>query len=184
MAYVIALTASREALLLSADRIAGLKEVLGELSIIAEISGEFQGEVILMSGANLIGTRYTHTFHPISSASQRPQIFHSAHVTSQSGTGLVHSAPAHGQEDYHAFAKAGLLPSELRSPIDDDGRFTASVDEWSDGQAAALIGKEVLGEGITLMVQLLRRSGALLAEQAITHRYPYDWKSKKPIIIR
>jgi isoleucyl-tRNA synthetase len=72
----------------------------------------------------------------------------------------------------------------LRCPIDDEGRFTAAVSEWSEGKAQDLIGKEVLGDGIDAMLDLLRSQGVLLAEQSIQHRYPYDWKSKKPVIIR
>lgn len=46
------------------------------------------------------------------------------------------------------------------------------------------MGKGVLGEGTDAMVDLLRERGVLLAEETIEHRYPYDWKSKKPIIVR
>lgn len=112
-------------------------------------------------------------------------MFASTHVTSDSGTGLVHSAPAHGHEDYLAFYEAGIMPAELRCPIDDDGRFTSVVSEWAgEVDCNALVGKEVLEQGTDEMIKLLDRHGYLLAEEAIEHRYPYDWKSKSPIIVR
>jgi isoleucyl-tRNA synthetase len=133
----------------------------------------------------LSGTRYTHPFHPPSDSAPRPVVFPSSHVTDQSGTGLVHSAPAHGHEDYIAFSKAGLLPKELRCPVDDDGCFTAEVVDWAGSEdARALVSKSVLGDGVGAMVDLLRRQSALLAEETIEHRYPHDWKTKEPIIVR
>ncbi|WWC62815.1 isoleucine-tRNA ligase [Kwoniella dejecticola CBS 10117] len=115
----------------------------------------------------------------------RPYVMAARHVTAQAGTGLVHSAPAHGHEDYEAAMTAGILPDELRCPVNDEGRFTSDLAKWTeDGIATALIGKEVLGDGSDAVVEILRNQGVLLAEQKIEHRYPYDWKSKKPIIVR
>lgn len=97
----------------------------------------------------------------------------------------MHSAPAHGHEDYLAFAAAGLLPDALRCPVDDDGRFTADVDDWagvSSGQS--LVGKAVLGDAVPAVIDLLKEQGVLLAEENLEHRYPHDWKSKEPVIVR
>lgn len=102
---------------------------------------------------------------------------HADHVTTESGTGLVHMAPVHGHEDFEVFAAAKLLPADLRCPVDDVGRFDETV-------AERLSGKEVLGEGSGEVCLMLQESGMLLAEQWITHRYPYDWKTKSPTIIR
>lgn len=140
--------------------------------------------IIAYAGSDLVGTTYTHRFHPPSAASPRPSVFLSNHVTSDSGTGLVHSAPAHGYEDYESFAAAGILPANLRCPIDDDGRFTDELVAWADDDVSVLVGKPVLGDGIDAMISLLRQDGTLLAEELISHRYPCDWKTKEPIIIR
>ncbi|WWC88449.1 uncharacterized protein L201_003360 [Kwoniella dendrophila CBS 6074] len=138
-----------------------------------------------MVRSQLVGTQYTHLFHPTSSSQSKPSIMAAKHVTAQAGTGLVHSAPAHGHEDYEAFIAAGMLPEELRCPVDDDGRFTPDLTYWTEGDlATSLVGQEVLGKGTHMMVDLLRDNAVLLAEQDIEHRYPYDWKSKKPIIVR
>lgn len=141
--------------------------------------------MLIPAGVDLVGTRYTHRFHPKSSPLPRPVVFHSKHVTSQSGTGLVHSAPAHGYEDYQAFVQAGILPTDVRCPIDDAGCFTLPLVEWSgDRETQRLVGKSVLCDGVGVMIDLLREEGSLLAEQEVEHRYPCDWKTKEPVIVR
>lgn len=106
-------------------------------------------------------------------------------MTAESGTGLVHSAPAHGHDDYLAFSKAGLLPKDLRCPVDDDGCLTEEVATWAGTEdARELVGKRVLGDAVPAVIALLRSQGVLLAEETIEHRYPHDWKTKEPVIVR
>jgi isoleucyl-tRNA synthetase len=84
-----------------------------------------------------------------------------------------------------AFQKAGLLPDDLRCPIDDEGCFTSEVAKWADmDSASSLVGKSVLGNAVPAVIELLRAQNALLAEETIEHRYPHDWKTKEPVIIR
>ncbi|KAJ2613621.1 isoleucine-tRNA ligase [Coemansia sp. RSA 1365] len=96
------------------------------------------------------------------------------YVTSDSGTGLVHSAPGHGKEDYEFGLSHGI---DAYSPVDDYGRFT-------DDAGPELAGKEVLGEGTSAVIEMLTSTGQLLFQQKFTHSYPYDWRSKLPIIQR
>jgi isoleucyl-tRNA synthetase len=146
---------------------------------------------MLTLGDDLIGTRYTHLFQPPSAS--KPQVFAAKYVTASSGTGLVHTAPAHGQEDYEAFRTAfpesfsvNLTSPQLRCPVDDDGKFTKALVGWATDQAAAerLVGLSVLGDGVGAVIDMLRTDGCLLAQEEIEHRYPCDWKTKEPIIIR
>lgn len=67
----------------------------------------------------------------------------------------------------------------LRCPIDDDGKFVG-VGEGGE----SLEGKDILGDGIGAMIDLGRERGWVLSEKEIKHKYPYDWKSKQPVIIR
>ena len=174
MVYVLVTTSSGQLLLVAVDRLPDLTKMLGDLEVVTTILG-----------SDLCGTRYTHLFHPSSSNLPRPVILPSRHVTATSGTGLVHSAPAHGYEDYQAFGEAGLMPSELRSPIDDHGRFTDALLGWSDiPEVQELVGKEVLQDGTSVMIDILKQQKTLLAEETIEHRYPLDWKTSKPIIVR
>jgi isoleucyl-tRNA synthetase len=102
---------------------------------------------------------------------------HADHVTTESGTGLVHMAPVHGHDDYQAFAAMKMLPEDLHCPVNDEGRF-------DDTMPSRLAGKEVLGDGTNAVICMLQQQGMLLAEELLRHRYPYDWKTKTPVIIR
>jgi isoleucyl-tRNA synthetase len=94
------------------------------------------------------------------------------HVTFEDGTGLVHTAPGHGEEDFIA-AKLYSLP--VLSPIDERGYFTEEAPGF---------------EGIfyddanKLVTEKLEENGALLKLQFITHSYPHDWRTKKPVMYR
>jgi isoleucyl-tRNA synthetase len=96
------------------------------------------------------------------------------YITTESGTGLVHTAPGHGQEDYATGLKYGL---ELLSPVDDAGKFTIEAGEQ-------FVGLSVLKEGNEAVVVALEESGALLKAEDYGHKYPYDWRTKKPTIFR
>jgi len=95
-------------------------------------------------------------------------------VTMDTGTGAVHVAPGHGEDDY-SLGKANGLP--ILSPVDDLGRYTEEVG------LPALVGKYVF-EANADIVGLLRDRGMLIAQQPYQHSYPYCWRSKTPIIFR
>lgn len=143
-------------------------------SLATRIEGLPQGaklEVLgTFKGAELAGTKYT---HPLAGRTSEV-VVGGDYITTDSGTGLVHTAPGHGQEDYQTGLKYGL---ELLSPVDDAGRFTAEA-------GAEFEGKSVLGEGNIAVIDALRAAGALIAQEAYEHKYPYDWRTKKPTIFR
>ncbi|CAG8624075.1 4995_t:CDS:10, partial [Ambispora gerdemannii] len=93
----------------------------------------------------------------------------------KSSQGLVHIAPGHGMEDYETCRELNL---DAFCPVDDFGRFTSEVGELS------FEGKAVLTEGTTAVIEYLNANKILLKEQKHTHKYPYDWRTKKPIILR
>ena len=95
-------------------------------------------------------------------------------VTMDSGTGAVHIAPGHGEDDYWLGKQNGL---PILSPVDDHGRFT------DEAGLPKLTGKYVFDANIDI-VNLLCDRGALLGEQKFHHSYPYCWRSKTPIIFR
>ncbi|MGL5925154.1 isoleucine--tRNA ligase [Chroococcidiopsis sp.] len=110
--------------------------------------------------------------HPLCDR-ENPIVIGGDYVTTESGTGLVHTAPGHGQEDYQVGMRYNL---PILSPVDADGNFTAEA-----GQFAKL---NVLGEGNAAVVQALEQAGSLLKEEPYVHKYPYDWRTKKPVILR
>jgi isoleucyl-tRNA synthetase len=123
--------------------------------------------------ATLPGEALEHTVckHPI--FDRLSPIILGEHVTAESGTGLVHTAPGHGRDDFNVGQKYGL---GLLSPVNDYGVFTEEA-----GQFAGL---KVLKEGNLAVIDALQESGLLLKEEAYQHKYPYDWRTKKPTIVR
>jgi len=99
------------------------------------------------------------------------------HVTTEAGTGLVHTAPAHGVDDYNVGRQYGL---PVNNPVGNDGRFISTVPALSTGELA---GKTVW-EANPLVLAELAASGRLLHEEKIRHSYPHCWRHKTPIIFR
>ena len=94
------------------------------------------------------------------------------YVTQDQGTGCVHIAPGHGQEDYEVGMRYGL---PVMAPVDPEGRFTA--------EAGDLQGESVF-KADGLIVQKLIEHGALLKHDKLTHSYPHCWRCKRPVIFR
>lgn len=93
-------------------------------------------------------------------------------VSMEDGTGIVHIATGHGQEDYQAGLEYGL---EVISPLNDRGQFTKEVPEFE--------GVNIF-KANPLIIEKLRKEGNLLAELKIEHSYPHCWRCKKPVIFR
>lgn len=99
------------------------------------------------------------------------------HVTLDQGTGVVHTAPGHGEEDYEMGLKYGL---DIYSPVDDRGRFTEVL---GAGHDLPLQGETVF-KANKMIVEKLKEKGALLHEEKIVHSYPHCWRCKNPVIFR
>jgi len=138
------------------------------LAVCAEIfSWENYEQVQTVKGAELENLQAEHPIY------QRPSpLVLADYVTLDSGTGCVHTAPGHGQEDYETGLKYGL---EVLSPLDDQGRFLPSVKFFA--------GLDIFSAN-PKVIEKLRELGHLLAEQKISHSYPHCWRCKKPVIFR
>jgi isoleucyl-tRNA synthetase len=121
------------------------------------------------SGAKIEGLRARHPF-----LNREAVVLTADFVTMDSGTGLVHIAPGHGEDDYLLGRQNNL---RILSPVDDHGRLT------DEAGLADLTGKYVFDANAEI-VNLLRQRGMLLAEEKFHHSYPYCWRSKTPIIFR
>ena len=140
-------------------------ELIGKLT--ATLGMDFQEE------ASFSGEKLEHVIcrHPLC---DRPSpLILGDHVTAESGTGLVHTAPAHGQDDFQVGQKYNL---GIICPVNDYGIFTELA-----GQFAGL---SVLKEGNAAVIEALQAKGCLIKEEAYVHKYPYDWRTKKPVIVR
>ena len=120
-----------------------------------------------LEGAELAGLEYRHPW-----IERTGRIAGAPFVAMDTGTGLVHIAPGHGEEDYELGRALGL---RIYNPVDDDGRFVPEVAHFA---------------GLTVwdanprIVDLLKERGALVAEVQLTHTYPHCWRCKNPTLFR
>ncbi len=130
--------------------------------------GVAEPEVVLkLKGERLLGMKCAHPMFDRDSV-----IILADYVTWDTGTGCVHTAPGHGAEDFESGKKYNL---PTLSPVDGAGRFTAEVPSYQ--------GRTVF-ESNRPIAEELRKNGYLLAEDEITHSYPFCWRCKQPLIFR
>src|SRR6266516_3640187 len=164
-----------------------------ELYVVQEFSRDGTSEILLLADKRVAqfcaGTKFEPTGEPLASfpgakidriKARHPFLDREAivltadFVTMDTGTGAVHIAPGHGEDDYW-LGKQNDLP--ILSPVDDHGRFT------DEAGLPKLTGKYVFDANRDI-INLLRERGMLLAVQNFHHSYPYCWRSKTPIIFR
>jgi isoleucyl-tRNA synthetase len=155
--YVVAETAAG-ALLLAADLVGPA------LDAVKLEAGSVRGP---WKGKDLAELKFRHPFLDL----QVPAVL-ADYVTLDQGTGIVHTAPGHGVEDFQTGQKYGI---EAYAPIDDRGRYLEGLPEYK--------GKTVF-EANPIIVALLRDRGALLGEQKLSHSYPHCWRCHNPVIFR
>jgi len=148
-----------------------VERVLNEVGVRGEIVETFKGE-------ELEGIRYTHVLMDEYPAQREfrekyewaHRVVLGEHVTLDDGTGLVHTAPGHGEEDFEVGRQYGL---PIYSPVDDEGRYTEGF--W-EGTYVRDADKEI--------IERLREKGYLVKAGTIEHKYPHCWRCKTPLIFR
>jgi isoleucyl-tRNA synthetase len=155
--YVVIAT-ERGKLLLAADRVAALQ---------ADCGINQAEELARFKGRNFEGMKFQHPFLPI----QVPGLL-ADYVTLDQGSGIVHTAPGHGADDFNSGQKYGL---EIYAPLDDKGVYTEGLPEYK--------GKDVFAAN-PIIVKLLADHGALLGHHSYKHSYPHCWRCHNPVIFR
>jgi isoleucyl-tRNA synthetase len=122
---------------------------------------------VAMAGVDLAGTVCRHPW-----IDRDVPVLPAEFVAMDTGTGLVHIAPGHGEEDYDLGKKAGLA---IYNPVDDDGRFVPDVAEFAG---------MTVWEANPNIIAHLRERGALVASKPLTHSYPHCWRCKNPTLFR
>ena len=152
----------------------GVQSSKGVLIIVKEAIKNLKDKVEINSaplfeikGALLEGIKAKHPF-----IDRVSKVVVADFVETGEGSGIVHIAPGHGEEDYEVGLKYGL---DIYAPVDDKGRFTEDVPYFA-GQNVFISNKAI--------IEHLKEKGALLWEGKITHSYPHCWRCKKPIIFR
>jgi isoleucyl-tRNA synthetase len=155
--YLIAETSAGK-LLLAKER---LNALATELKLDAN---NFHGS---WKGKDFEGVQFQHPFLDL----RVPGVL-ADYVTLDAGSGIVHTAPGHGADDFRTGQKYGL---EAYAPQDDDGRFTEGLPEYK--------GKTVW-EANPIVIELLKKRGMLVGESKLTHSYPHCWRCHNPVIFR
>ena len=165
---------------------------------------------VTCTGSRLVGLGAKPPFGANENA--RVPIIPAEHVTVDSGTGVVHTAPGHGQDDFVAWSqwRGSLIGQSFDSqveldsqegeeskgesdddqdilcPVDDEGRYVNEIGVMTGGVMDGLEGRPVVGkESVNQdVVALLRKHCLLLRHDHHVHRYPYDWRTKEPTIVR
>jgi isoleucyl-tRNA synthetase len=146
----------------------GLLVLADELAPAALERFGLQGEMLAAAkGAALEGLGLRHPFYE-----RDVPVIVGAHVTLEAGTGLVHTAPAHGAEDWEVGQHYGL---PVENPVGNDGRFFAQI---------PLVGGQLVWDANATIIGELERRGALLKQARVGHSYPHCWRHKTPIIYR
>lgn len=132
-----------------------------------------------IAGKDLIGVKYEPLFPYFAEeyGSKAFRVIGGSYVTSDSGTGIVHNAPAFGEEDYTACLENGIFTEddEVANPVDDAGKFTSRVTDFAN-----LYVKDADKE----IIKYLTASGNLLLATQIRHSYPFCWRSDTPLLYR
>ena len=140
-------------------RLEAMQAVLGDVDV--TMVGRCMGEA-------LAGLIYDHPF-----CDRQSPILTADHVTLEEGTGLVHTAPGHGTEDYVVGLEAGL---DVYCPVQGDGTYDDTVPAWLHGMS--------VWDANEVIMSRLRETGHLVHHVEYSHSYPHDGRSKTPVIFR
>ncbi|WP_277068969.1 isoleucine--tRNA ligase, partial [Saccharomonospora viridis] len=160
----------------------GKRFVLAEarLSAYAKELGEEPEIVARYKGADLLGTRYAPPFPYFVGHENAHRVLAADYVTTEDGTGIVHIAPAYGEEDKAVTDAAGITPV---TPVDSKGRFDSQVPDYE--------GQNVFEANANIIRDLKNGTGSagqqgaiLLRHETYEHAYPHCWRCRNPLIYR
>ncbi len=141
------------------------------------------GKVLAVTrGENLAGLDFEHPFYDVPdngegtySYRRLSPVFLADYATADDGTGIVHSSPAYGVEDFNSCIAHGIAVDDILNPVQGNGRY---VDELP------LFGGLNIWKAAPLVIDKLRDAGRLMTTETITHSYPHCWRHKSPVIYR
>lgn len=127
-------------------------------------------------GQNLAGLDFEHPLYEVDAGYRRLSPVHLAdYATADDGTGIVHSAPAYGVEDFESCRAQGLAPEQILNPVQGHGSYAADL---------ALFGGQPIWQAVPQIIAALRSAHRLLCSREIRHSYPHCWRHKSPVIYR
>jgi len=142
------------------------RELYGSFAKVAGLP-DAPSPLLEVKGSELEGINFRHPF-----IDRMSPVLVGTHVTDEAGTGIVHTAPGHGQEDFEIGLKYGL---DVYTPVDDRGVFTDDAGEFA--------GTHVFKANEPI-IEKLTKTGALIHSEKMAHSYPHCWRCKKPVLFR
>ena len=136
-----------------------------------------QGQVLAVAqGEKLAGIEFEHPLHDVDAGYRRlSPVYLAEYATATDGTGLVHSSPAYGVEDFNSCVAHGMKYDDILNPVLGNGRYDESL---------ALFGGLNIWKACPIIIETLQAAGRLLGTTTITHSYPHCWRHKTPVIYR
>ena len=147
-----------------------------------QLNGDQNGRVLATTlGKNLALINFKHPLYDVADASGHygyrrfSPVYLADYATAQDGTGLVHSSPAYGVDDFNSCKAHGLNYQDILNPVGSNGAYAADF---------PLFGGQHIWKAVPVVIEALRQAGRLLATQDIQHSYPHCWRHKSPVIYR
>ncbi|ART52698.1 isoleucine--tRNA ligase [Acidovorax carolinensis] len=136
-----------------------------------------QGQVLAVAqGEKLAGIEFEHPLHDVDAGYRRlSPVYLAEYATATDGTGIVHSSPAYGVEDFNSCVAHGMQYDDILNPVLGNGRYDESL---------ALFGGLNIWKACPIIIEALQAAGRLLGTTTITHSYPHCWRHKTPVIYR
>ncbi len=138
---------------------------------------QIEGTVLATTeGEKLAGLNFKHPLHDVDAGYQRlSPVYLADYATDTDGTGIVHSAPAYGIEDFNSCVSHGLAHADILNPVQGGGSYAADF---------PLFGDLNIWKAVPVIIQTLQDAGRLLATSSLQHSYPHCWRHKSPVIYR
>jgi isoleucyl-tRNA synthetase len=138
-----------------------------------QLSGK---SVATCKGQSLDLIEFHHPLSHVDAAYQRTApVYLADYATDADGTGIVHSAPAYGVDDFNSCVAHGLAYDDILNPVQGNGAYAADF---------ALFGGQHIWKAVPVILEALKNAGRLMATHGITHSYPHCWRHKTPVIYR
>ncbi|MCV2365642.1 isoleucine--tRNA ligase [Paucibacter sp. DJ1R-11] len=138
---------------------------------------KLEGSVLATTlGKNLAGLEFKHPLaHVDAGYNRNSPVYLAEYATAEDGTGVVHSAPAYGLDDFQSCISHGMAFKDILNPVTGNGTYEASL---------PLFGGQHIWKANAVIAQTLEEAGRLLSHVQITHSYPHCWRHKTPVIYR
>jgi isoleucyl-tRNA synthetase len=138
---------------------------------------KLEGQVVATAKGDKLGLiEFNHPLAHVDAGYQRTApVFLADYVGEADGTGIVHSAPAYGVDDFNSCMANGMKYTDILNPVQGNGAYAADF---------PLFGGQHIWKAVPVILEALQNAGRLMATQTITHSYPHCWRHKTPVIYR